>query len=90
MLIISLDYYYYYYHHHHHHHHHHHECYEFEGFKEEMTHDAPENNLIADRIKVMIQELKVDNKQPLNIRMLNGRMLRSKLKRKTMQLKTSK
>ena len=40
---------------------------EFEVFKEEETR-YPENHLIADRIKVVIKECKVENKQSPNIR----------------------
>ena len=43
------------------------ESYEFEGFEEAETHDDPERDLIADRIKAVIKECKVENKQPPSI-----------------------
>ena len=44
------------------------ESYEFEGFEEAETHDDPERDLIADRIKAVIKECKVENKQPPSIK----------------------
>ena len=52
------------------------ESYEFEGFEGEETHDDPENHLTADRIKAVIKEYNVENKQPPNIKNVEWKKLK--------------
>ena len=56
------------------------ESYEFEGFKEEETHN-PKNHLIADRIKAVSEKGKVKNKQPCNIKNVEWRKVKIEIEK---------
>ena len=54
---------------------------EFEGFEEEEIHNNPENCLIADKIKAVVKECKVENKQPPSIKNVEWKRVKIEIKK---------
>lgn len=59
------------------------ESYEFEGFEEEEVHNNPENRLTADKIKAVVKECKVENKQPSSIKNVEWKKVKIEIKKVT-------